>query len=52
MVTAARSSLADKFTRSGLSMTYLPGVARPLSCWMLVKRRAGEDVEMPKLRVG
>jgi len=34
-------------------MTYLPGVARPPSCWLLVwSYRTEEDVEMSKLRLG
>jgi hypothetical protein len=45
----ARRPPAPQFTRSGLTRTYLPAVARPLSCVVWVAE--GQDVEMAKLRV-
>ena len=45
----ARRPPAPQFTRSGLTRTYLPAVARPLSCVVWVGE--GQDVEMAKLRV-
>jgi hypothetical protein len=41
------------FTQSGLSMAYLLGVARPhLLVVAGLGRQAGEEVEMPNLRLG
>jgi hypothetical protein len=51
-ITARRPPSPHKFTRSGLSVTYLPVVARPLSCscWFgLAEGRGRRDGE---LRVG
>jgi hypothetical protein len=50
----ARRPPPPQFTRSGLTRTYLPAVARPLSCVVWVGEGQdveGQDVEMAKLRV-